>query len=176
MKALTRSGLYYRVFKPEWADPLDTTPSRLHGGRWNPPGSFGILYLARDGAVAAAIARAQHAGRAVGLFDLQPDRRPHLLEVGVPHSDNLDVVTPEGVRALRLPARYPFGGGRDRCQPIGVRAYGARTFLGIACRSAAECQPGYWVGEELAWFDRSLPVAEGGPRRDFRSWYPDPIP
>jgi hypothetical protein len=176
VKRLARTGAYYRVFKPEWADPLDTTPSKLHGGRWNAPGSFGNLYLARDTAVAAAIARAQHAGRAVGLFDLQAERRPHLLQVEIPPSADLDVVSSEGIRALHLPARYPFGVGHQRCQPIGLRAYRSRDFVGIACRSAAECQPGYWVGEELAWFDSSPPLEESGPRRDFASWYPDPIP
>lgn len=176
MRTLQRSGTHYRVFKPEWTDPLDSSPSRRHGGRWNPAGSFGVLDLARDSAVAAAIARAQHAGRAIGLFDLQPDRRPHLLEVGVPTSDDLDVVNSEGIRALRLPASYPFGVGHERCQPIGLRAYRSRRFHGIACRSAAECQQGYWVGEELAWFDSSPHLKETGPRRDFAGWYPDPIP
>jgi hypothetical protein len=176
MKGLRRSGTYCRVFKPDWADPLDTSPSKLFGGRWNAPGSFGALYLNRDTTVAAANCRAQHAGRAIGLFDLQPDRRPRLLRVDVPDSPCLDVVSPSGIEELRLPAAFPLGVDHNRCRPIGLRAYRDGRFRGIACRSAAECRAMYWVGEELAWFDSSPVLRENGPRQDFASWYPDPIP
>jgi hypothetical protein len=176
VRSLTRSGTYLRVFKPEWSDPLDTTPSRIHGGRWNPPGGFGALYLCRDRSVAAASARAQHAGRAVGLFDLKPKRRPRLLQVHVPRSVCLDVVSAAGLAELHLPHIFPFDVGHPRCQRIGMRAYRSAAYRGIACRSAAECRPTGWVGEELAWFDSSAALIENGPRQDFATWYPDPIP
>ena len=176
MRRIRRSGTYYRVFKPEWSDPLDTGPSKLRGGRWNSPGQFGVLYLAQTTAVAASIVRARHVGCAIGLFDVRPDRRPHLLQVAIPDSVHLDVVTPAGVNAVNLPPGYPVGVGQHRCQPIGWRAYKTTTLSGIACRSASECGPDYWVGEELVWFDRSPAVAESGPRRDFAAWYPDPVP
>ncbi|MEO8899824.1 MAG: RES domain-containing protein [Candidatus Dormibacter sp.] len=165
-----------RVFSPGWSDPLDTAPSRTNGGRWNPPGAFGALYLCADRAVAAANARAQHAGRAIGLFDLKPERRPHLLCVHVPRSICLDVVSAAGVAEVGLPAGYPFGVGRERCQRIGRRAYRNGSYRGIACRSAAECRPAAWVGEELVWFDTSPILVENGTRLDFASWYPDPVP
>lgn len=176
MRSLTRSGTYLRVFKPDWTDPLDTAPSRTHGGRWNPPESFGALYLCRDRSVAAANVRAQHVGRAVGLFDLKPERRPHLLQAHVPRSDCLDVVSAEGIAEVRLPRDFPFGVAHERCQSIGLRAYRSRNYRGVACRSAAECRRTAWVGEELAWFDSSPALTENGPRRDFATWYPDPIP
>lgn len=176
MKSLIRSGTYLRVFSPHWRDPLDTALSRTHGGRWNPPGAFGVLHLCADQAVAAANARAQHAGRAIGLFDLKPARRPHLLQVHVPRSTCLDVVSAAGVADLGLPAGFPFGVAHDRCRRIGRRAFRSRSYGGVASRSAAECRPTAWVGEELAWFDSAPAVSEKGPRQDFATWYPDPIP
>jgi hypothetical protein len=176
MRSLTRSGAYVRVFNPDWGDPLDTGASRAHGGRWNPPGRFGALYLCRDRSVAAANVRARHAGRAIGLFDLKPERRPHLLQLHVPRSACLDAVSAAGVADLDLPRTFPDAVPHSRCQRIGVRAYRAGTYRGIACRSAAECRPATWVGEELAWFDSSPPLRETGPREDFPTWYPDPIP
>ncbi|MBV8709252.1 MAG: RES domain-containing protein, partial [Acidobacteriaceae bacterium] len=71
-----RSGFYYRVVAPNWVNPADTSYSKRQGGRWNPPGEFGALYLNADVHVAAANARAQHAGRALKLFDLLPEARP----------------------------------------------------------------------------------------------------
>ena len=176
MKSLARSGTYYRVFKPEWADPLDASFSKRFGARWNAPGAFGVLYLNKTIAVAAANARKQHLGRAIGLFDLLPSRRPNLLEVKVPRSTLLDVVTEEGLAAIGFPASYPLGVSHARCQPIGKRAYASGAFRGIAYRSAAECTATYWVGEELAWFDSSPPLHESAPRRAFKDWYPHPFP
>lgn len=177
MRSIIREGTYYRVYKPDWNDPLDTTcAKRSNDNRWNPPNEFGALYLNRTLNVAAANARAQHAGRAVGLFDLKPERRPHLLQVAVPRARVLDVVTASGIRALHLPKAYPFGVPHARCWPIARRAYADATLNGIACRSAAECTRTTWVGEELAWFDRAPVLKKNGSRRDFASWYPDPMP
>lgn len=176
MHAITRGGTYLRVFKPGWGDPLDTRFSFERGGRWNAPGTFGVLYLNATVAVAAANVRAQHPGRAIGLFDLKPDRRPWLLHVHVPRSHVLDVVTLSGIGALRLPLHYPYDVSHERCRIIGKRAYADRDLRGIACRSAAECTVTWSCGEELAWFDRAPALRESGARRPFAQWYPDAIP
>ncbi|MGC1381803.1 MAG: RES domain-containing protein [Candidatus Baltobacteraceae bacterium] len=176
MLGITRGGTYFRVFKPDWDDPLDTSFSREIGGRWNAPGLFGALYLNATRTVAAANARAQHRGRAIGLLDLRPERRPRLLQVHVPRCTVLDAVRPEGLRAVNLPANYPWRVGPERCRPIGLRAYRRGDLRGIASRSAAECSATDWLGEELAWFDKSPSLRESGPRRDFELWYPDAIP
>lgn len=170
--ATARGGAYFRVCKPDWIDCGDTSYSKAAGGRWNPPGQFGALYLNATLQVAAAQARQQHAGRAVGLFDLRPDRRPDLAVFEVPRLVVIDAVTPAGVRALGLPARYPIGVPWPRCQSIGRGAYG--DLAGVAARSAAEARPERSVGEELAVFDtlRLLAVR----REPFWAWYPDPIP
>lgn len=175
MRGTLRGGRYSRVYKPDWNDPLDTSFSRELGGRWNAPESFGALYLNATFAVAAANARWQHAGRAIGLFDLRPERRPRLLVVTLPRARVLDVVSDAGVAALRLPSRYPWDVDRDRCRPIGARAYRVAAYRGIACRSAAECRPDHWIGEELAWFDRS-PHVRVVDDLAFAACYPDPHP
>jgi hypothetical protein len=175
LKAVFRAGRYFRVFKPDWTNPLDTRPSLGHGGRWNGPGVFGALYLAKTIAVAAANARRQHRGRAIGLFDLKPGRRPHLLTVTVPHSLHLDVVSQNGVRALKLPANFPWQIDHATCQAIGLKAYHEPRLRGIAARSAAECSAADWLGEELAWFDRS-PALREVERQTFARWYPDVYP
>lgn len=176
MLAITRGGEYFRVFKPEWSDPLDPTFSKTVGGRWNAPGAFGALYLNATRVVAAANARVKHYGRAIGLFDLRPERRPHLSQLHVPRSASLDVVRAEGLSALRLPLHYPWNVGMERCRPVGFRAYHAGDLRGIACRSAAECTRSEWIGEELAWFDISPRLRENAGRLAFARWYPDAIP
>ena len=172
---IKRGGKYYRVFKPEWSDPLDPAFAKRHGGRWTPRGEFGAVYLNASIDVAAANARCSHARRAVGLFDLRPDRRPWLMEVDVPTRHVVDVVTPSGIAAAGLPKTYPLGASHSTCWPIARRAYADMDEAGIASLSNAECTPLHCVGEELAWFDRSQPVTEIA-KRDFASWYPGPIP
>jgi len=175
MRVVERGGTYLRVAKPEWRDPLDTSFCKVTGGRWNPPAEFGALYLNRTLNVAAANARWQHRGRAIGLFDLQPDRRPILVSVDVPPSRVLDVITASGLRALRLPSTYPYEIGYERCQPVGKRARNL-GLPGVACRSNAESTATRWLGEELAWFDQATSLSENAPRLPFNVWYPDLIP
>ncbi|MBV8530613.1 MAG: RES domain-containing protein [Candidatus Eremiobacteraeota bacterium] len=176
MRRITRGGTYLRVFKPDWNDPLDPNFSKTAGGRWNAPGAFGVVSLNATLVVAAGNARIQHRGRAIGLFDLRPARRPSLLQVHVPNSMTLDVISDRGIRDLRLPAQFPWNVPHERCRAIGLQAYRSRGVRGIASRSAAECTPREWLGEELAWFDSSPALHENGPRHSFATWYPDAIP
>jgi RES domain-containing protein len=188
MNTITRGGTHYRVIGPDWTVTLDTSYSKFYGGRWNPQSAFGALYLNATIAVAAANARHQHAGRAIQLFDLRPDARPHLVDIDVTSVDVLDVVTNGGLSAIGFPINYPYGVPRNRCQPIGASAYAARI-AGVACRSTAECTPTTWVGEELALFDTFVDGGSGasappggvvvtilGTPRAFDKWYPDPFP
>lgn len=173
MKGTYRSGRHYRVFHPDWTNPLDTSYSKQYGGRWNPSGEFGALYLNATLEVAAANARHQHRGRVIGLFDLKPDRRPHLCTVNIQRSLLLDVVNNDALTDLKLPATYPDGIDHSTCRAIGKRAYAELRLRGIACRSAAECSATHWLGEEVAWFDRSPALTESAPRLTFEKWYPD---
>jgi len=168
---LRRGGTYYRVCDPSWRDPADTSFSRRYGGRWNPPGAFGALYLNADIAVAAANARRSLAsafGDAVAFADIRPERRPDLQLFTVATHAFVDAITPGGVAALGLPAVYPDGCEHDVCRTIARDLYAAGE-AGIAARSAALAD-----GEELAIFDTHATLARRrrNGRRKFAAWYP----
>lgn len=174
MRRLRRGGTYYRVCDPGWKDCGDTSFNRVRGGRWNPPGEFGALYLNRTLEVAAAQARWNFRGEALGLFDLRPEQRPDFQEFEVEERLFVNAVTEKGLSDLGLPPRFPYRVEHRRCRRIGRRHYGAGE-RGIASRSAAECDgPGRWVGEELVLFDREAdPIpATPGVRTAFDGWYP----
>jgi RES domain-containing protein len=169
-----RGGAYFRVCKPDWANCGDASHSKTHGGRWNPTDEFGALYLNATAAVAAARARQQHVGRAIGLFDLRPERRPQLATFDVPMSAVVDAVTTAGSAALGLASEAPIGVSPEECWPASRAAYN-RGLAGVGCRSAAEARAGSFVGEELAYFD-SQPALTVLILRPFAQWYPDQIP
>ena len=173
-RTVLRGGLYYRVVAPGWTDPASTVYSKRHGGRWNPAGEFGALYLNATVQVAAANARAQHAGRAIKLFDLLPEARPELITFDVPMTDALDACTPEGLTELGFANNFPYGVTWPPCQAVAREAYSA-GIAGVASRSNAEVTATTFVGEELALFEHII-IGPPQNRRRFVEWYPDPIP
>ena len=173
-RVVRRGGSYYRVVAPKWVDPADTAYSKQRGGRWNPAGEFGALYLNATIKVAAANARAQHSGRAIKLFDLLPAARPELVTFEVPMVDVLDACTPAGVADLGFAENFPYRVTWPPCQAIGREAH-ANALAGVAARSNAEATETGSVGEELALFEEVV-VSPSKARRRFDKWYPDPIP
>jgi RES domain-containing protein len=173
MRHVERGGLHFRVCDPSWADPLDTSFAKRHGGRWNPAGAFGVLYLCATISVAAGNARRAYEGEIATLFDLLPERRPDLQVVTVAPIRVVDAATDSGLRSLRLPLTYPAGISWKRCQVIGKRAYG-RGEKGIACRSAdATDRANVPIeGEELVVFDRAIRCVTRRERLPFARWYP----
>jgi hypothetical protein len=171
---VSRGGRYLRVVDPTWRRPLDPRFAAERGGRWNPPGSFPVVYLCATREVARANVLRRFAGLPYALLDLLPDRRPALIETDVPDRRVVDVVTDPGCRAAGLPITYPFEEGGevvawDRTKPIGTVAWDHGE-AGIAARSAA--LPRGERGEELAWFvktqDDRLRVSA---RRRFGDWF-----
>jgi RES domain-containing protein len=162
------------VVAPKWIDPADTAYSKQRGGRWNPAGEFGALYLSATIQVAAANARAQHSGRAIKLFDLLPGERPELVTFEVLMVDVVDACTPDGVAALGFAANFPYGVTWPPCQAIGREAH-ANAISGVAALSSAEATETASVGEELALFEEVV-VDPFRVRRPFDEWYPDPMP
>jgi len=157
MRHLTRGGLYLRVADPHWTDPLSSEYTRRHGGRWNAPERFGVVYL--NASVAVARAQVRHKLEKLGIRpeDLARDQGPALVNTRIPTDRYVDAVGVAGLRAIGLPDTYPLDAtGRpiahERCQPIGQTAWDAGE-PGIACRSAASPEPGVG-GEELAFFAR----------------------
>jgi hypothetical protein len=168
-----RGGVYNRLAEPDWVDPLDTSYSKDRGGRWNAPGSFGVLYLNPDERMARVQVALRLAGRPYGIEDLDPAEQHDLVTVRVSRAVRLDCVTDEGLAAVGLPTTYPLdsGGrlvGHDVCQLVGQQAYDAgRT--GIACRSAAAGTES--DDEELAVFDTHAATVELTGRQPFADWF-----
>jgi RES domain len=173
VRHVEQGGRLTRVADPAWVDPLDPTYAQRTGGRWNPPQSFGVVYLCADLATARANVARLYVGFPYGPEDLDPDRAPQLVEVDLPDESYVDAVSAAGLRALKLPTSYPVAADGTTvahavCQPIGQRLYDEGE-LGIASRSAA---PGAAHGRELAWFaqpDRRALVVHA--RTGFESWY-----
>lgn len=165
---------WVRVADPAWPDPLDATFAAERGGRWNPPGSFPVLYLNEDLPTARANLAAFVAGWPYELEDLRAERAPSLAVARLPRSQVVaDAHSPAGLRSLGLPRTYPLDATgalvpKERCQPLGaaVRAAGLR---GVHCRSARVADGS---GRELAWFPASAKshaaLVEVLP---FRDWY-----
>lgn len=169
---LVRCGRYLRVADPEWTDSLDGAYAAAAGGRWNPEGSFPVVYLSRDVETARANVRRRFSGQPFAIDDVEPARRPELVATDVPRTSHVDVVSDRGCSAAGLPVSYPHDGRgslipHEDCQPIGQAAWD-QDESGIACRSAALAA---WPpGEELASFQRHerLKVVDRVP---FDRWY-----
>src|SRR4051812_37631094 len=95
-----RGGAYNRLADPGWADPLDTSYSRERGGRWNPAGAFGVLYLNRGVTVARLQVKHKLAAHPYGVEDLDPSEQHDLVELQVPKVEARDCVTTDGLRGV----------------------------------------------------------------------------
>lgn len=172
MKTIRRGGDYLRAADPEWSNPLDGNYSMEHGGRWNPPKSFPIVYLCRDVKVARANVERKFSGQPFGPEDLDPKEAPVLVTTHVPLKNYLDVITDDGCIAAGFPDSYPFDSKgkiipHATCQPIGQAAWDGRT-PGLASRSAAINPTD--TGEELAWFQRSKKLKQKN-IQSFVEWF-----
>ncbi len=166
MKAIERGGAYFRVADSDWEDPLDGAYSAAHGGRWNAPGSFPVVYLNATVDMARAQVQHQLSGGPWSPADLDPG--PVLVSTDVSLDAYVDVVTDDGCRALGLPAEYPSAVDHPQCQLIGQRAWDG-GYPGIACRSAVLSAPK--GGEELAWFQRGDIRLLSAEISDFDKWF-----
>jgi len=171
LRHVRRGGVtYFRIADATWDNPLDPSYAQASGGRWNPAGSFGVLYLNASREVARANVARRLAGQPYGPEDLA--NGPVLVELRAPRAHYVDALSARGLESLGLPRTYPVhGNGRrvswSRCQPIGRKAW-EEGEPGIACRSAA-LRAGT-PGEELALFVRGrLPTARGV--HSFEDWF-----
>lgn len=170
---LNYGGSALRVADPLWSDPLDPSYAAISGGRWNPPGSFGVLYLNLSYSVAHANLTRLYEELPYGPEDLIPSAAPLLIEVELPSEPYVDAHHHQGLKSLGLPASYPAD---DRgqliphatCQTIGQQLWDGGE-LGIVCPSAAPRAGG---GRELAWFarpGRTRPTLNQ--TRPFQEWF-----
>lgn len=165
---------WLRVADPAWHDPLDPSFAAAGGGRWNPAGSFPVLYLNEDLVTARINLQLFIDGWGYGPEDLRDDSGPVLVAATLPRAQVVaDAHSDIGLAAAGLPTTYPVDGdgrpiGHDRCQPVGVAAKQA-GLRGVRCRSA---RPVHGASRELAWFpatsrSRAHPVSVA----PFRAWF-----
>jgi hypothetical protein len=173
-RTVRRGGSYNRLAEPSGAGPLDTSYSRQSGGRWNRPGSFGVLYLNRDLRMARLQVQHKLSGHPYGVEDLDEAEQHDLIDVEVAEREWLDCVSAAGLESVALPDTYPrHRNGRPvrhvTCRPVGQAAFDDGR-PGIACRSAATGASS--TDEELGVFDRDV----GGSvrmsaRHSFADWF-----
>jgi hypothetical protein len=164
---------WLRVADEAWGNPFDTAFAERHGGRWNPPASFPVLYLNEDLDTARDQIRKLLAGSPVGPEDLDP---PFVLVVArLPGRQIVaDAVTDDGLAALGLPKTYPRDATGEEithevCQPIGVAVKNA-GLRGVRPRSAATADGS---GIEFAWLParRSSKATQVGTAIPFHRWW-----
>ena len=172
-QTVRRGGACNRLAEPHWVDPLETTFSKQYGGRWNAPGSYGVLYLNATEQLARLEVEHKLAGHPYGIEDLDPAEQHDLIEVNVTETDALDLVSDKGLQAVGLPVSYPLDAARGpvehaQCHPVGQAAYD-EPLPAIACRSAATGAAA--DDEELAVFDHHAGIVTQTGRRPFADWF-----
>lgn len=113
-------GVAYRHQGPGY-DPLSGEGARYAGGRFNPPGSFPVLYLCETRP--CAVAELQRLGhrQAIGLEGLLPR---HLYQYRVRLSKVLDLADDDALKALDLARGDLTGPSWEVTQELGVAAHG----------------------------------------------------
>lgn len=164
--------IWFRITRPHYHDPFDTTFAQQTGGRWNPPESWPTLYLNSSLATVHAQVRHMFAGRGVGVDDLDDDAPINLAAAQLPAGQQaLDAVSTNGIAAIALPPEYPLDVAgepitHDVTQPIGATVHAA-GLDGVLWRSATG------VDSELAWFPGPTAAALPSwtpPAKPFGAW------
>ena len=135
------AGQGWRHLSPHY-DPLSGEGARLHGGRFNSPGSFPVLYLCESRPCAVAELRRLGERQAIGIAGLLP-RTLYRYEVVL---DRVLDLTDEAVRAeVGIGSEILIGPDWTACQELGsiLHALGAQ---GVSSPSATG------VGEIIAVF------------------------
>lgn len=159
---------WLRVADPLWTDPLDPSFAAATGGRWNPPGSFPVLYLNADVGTARLQIDRIVADQPFTADDLDDDAYL-LVAATLPRGQTCaEAVSRAGLKSVGLPPSYPLNAAgalveRGVCQPVGTEVHAA-GLRGVWCVSALWPTHG---GRELAWFpattrSRARPVWEVG--------------
>jgi len=135
------AGEGWRQLSPRY-DPLSGEGARIHGGRFNPPGSYPVLYICLSRPCAVAELQRFGTRQAIGVEGLLP-RSLYRYEIAL---DRVLDLTNDDVRAsVGLGLDVLAGPDRTACQELGstTHALGAQ---GICSPSATG------VGDVLAVF------------------------
>lgn len=124
-------GTAYRHIAPGY-DPRSGRGARIHGGRFNPPDSFTVLYLCLTRA--SVVAELQRLGerQTIGVEGLLPRL---LFEYEVDLADVLDLRDPATRRAVRVTGHQLVAADWSVTQELGLTAH-ATGIAAIASPSA----------------------------------------
>jgi hypothetical protein len=173
-ETLPEGRSWWRIAPADEADPLNPEHAIERGGRWSPPGSFPVLYLQED-VVSARIEMQRFADRwPFEPEDLIESGAPVLVEAFLPRQQTAaDAHTPAGVKALGLPASYPYDRKGALVAPETLRPLGSRVrnqgVRGVRSRTAS---PSLGAGRALAWFPAGgRSTARRGRTLSFADWF-----
>ena len=126
---VARAGSAYRNQSPRY-DPRSGEGARLHGGRFNPPGSFPTLYLCETRPCAVAELTRQGTRHVVGVEGLLP-RVLYRYELDLHRV--LDLTDEQTRQQVGLTEDVLTGDDWSLCQQLGAEAYASgdqaiRTF------------------------------------------------
>ncbi len=169
------SGTLYRAIPHSSQDPLSTQQSLIAGGRWNPPGSFPVLYTGSSMQVIRSFIDWHATYFGIPLATRPRDELPDLAILSFT-ATVADVASDDGLAHYGLPTNYPEGfspNDHSATRPIGVSIY-ALGMAGIATRSATMSS---WNGPISSWAEVAIFTAQSPTpilvdRLDYRAWYP----
>ena len=159
LSAVSFSGVGFRHVAP-YVDCRSAEGARQFGGRWNPPNSFPVLYIALSMESVAAEFRRMAARQGRSSEDFLP-RDVCTLQIELQRV--LDLRAPEALRAVGLDLAVIRGGDMVPCQRVGDAAH-KLGFEGILAPSATG------VGETLVIFELKLRRDSRVVQRDRVTW------
>lgn len=141
------AGIGWRQQSPRH-DPLSGDGAQLAGGRFNPAGSFPVLYLCLSRACAVAELQRAAARQALDVVDLLPR---HLYRYEIALDRVLDLTATPTQKAVGLAAEVLTGPEWTACQELGTTAH-ALGWQGLVAPSATG------VGDVLAVFVQHIGI------------------
>ena len=147
------TGHGWRQLSPRY-DPLSGEGARLHGGRFNPSGSFPVLYLCQSRPCAVAELERLGARQAIGVDGLLP-RSLYRYEISLARV--LDLTSDEVRTDVGIGLDVLTGPDWTTCQELGSTAHSLGV-QGISSPSATG------VGDVLAVFVQHIGLGRIEPR------------
>ncbi|MDQ3783124.1 MAG: RES family NAD+ phosphorylase [Actinomycetota bacterium] len=113
-------GDAFRHMAARWGDPLSGEGARIHGGRFNPPDSFPVLYLCTTRPCAAAELMRLGERQGIGVAGLLPR---DLYRYDISLDQVLDLGSPDTLSHMGLTLEQVVGSDVETPQQIGEAAH-----------------------------------------------------
>jgi len=141
----------YRCIPSSSEVPLTTEYSVRNGGRWNPEGSFPVLYTFLSPETARQWVTTSYAQAGLTFSAVQPERLPDLMILNGTYENVADLTVDAGLTEVGLPTSYPVGYFESTAwsvtQPIGTTIY-TEGHSSVLVRSASASS---WDGSTQNW-------------------------